>query len=205
MISEGRAARITRRDAIRSLGTIAGATLVVPFVPAPAWASHVGVMQAQTPAAPPSDPVAALRAQMGAVPIETIKLTDSLTMLSGPGGNVLVINGKDGKVLVDAFVQPAFANLKNLIDGMGSTPVKTLIDTHWHIDHADNNENFRKAGAAVVAHEKTKTRLSQSHDLLGMHFPASPAGARTCRPNSSFSAARRKRNILPLGHPASVG
>jgi glyoxylase-like metal-dependent hydrolase (beta-lactamase superfamily II) len=177
MTSTERVRQITRRDVLRRAGLIAGGAMVVPFVPVPSWASHAGLFQAQTPAAAPTDPVAAFRTQMGAVPIEATKLTDSLTMLSGPGGNVLVINGKDGKVVVDSFVQPAFANLKKLLDGMGSTPVKTLIDTHWHIDHADNNENFRTAGAAVVAHENTKTRLSQSHDLLGMHFPPSPAAA----------------------------
>ena len=177
MSSDERAGQVTRRELMRRAGVIAGGAAVVSFVPAPVWGSHFGVFQAQTPAAAPTDPLAAFRAQMGAIPIETTKLTDSLTMLSGPGGNVLVVNGKDGKVVVDSFLQPAFANLKKILDGMGTTPVKTLIDTHWHLDHADNNENFRKAGAAVVAHVNTRTRLTQSHDLLGMHFPAVPAGA----------------------------
>ena len=32
----------------------------------------------------------------------------NLTMLSGPGGNVVVSRGADGKVVVDTFVQPAW-------------------------------------------------------------------------------------------------
>ena len=55
--------------------------------------------------------------------------------------------------------------------------MKVLIDTHWHFDHADNNENFRKAGAAVLAHENTRKRMTETHDLLGMQFPPAPAGA----------------------------
>ena len=58
---------------------------------------------------------------------------------------------------------------------MGAAPVKLLIDTHWHFDHTDNNENFRKVGAAILAHANTKKRMSQTHDLLGMHFTPSPA------------------------------
>ena len=58
---------------------------------------------------------------------------------------------------------------------MGAAPVKLLIDTHWHFDHTDNNENFRKAGAAILAHANTKKRMSQTHDVLGMHFTPSPA------------------------------
>ena len=175
MSSEQRTGQMTRRDLLRRAGIVAGSAVVVPLFPQPSWAEHFGLFQAQAQA--PSDPLAALRAQMGAVPIQATKLTDSLTMLGGPGGNVLVINGADGKVVVDSFVQPAFDNLKKVLDGMGTTPTKTLIDTHWHVDHADNNENFRKAGAAVVAHENTRKRLTESHDLLGMHLPPSPAGA----------------------------
>ena len=43
---------------------------------------------------------------------------------------------------------------------MDGSPIKSLIDTHWHFDHADNNANFRKAGAGVIAHENTKKRLT---------------------------------------------
>ncbi|MBI3049537.1 MAG: MBL fold metallo-hydrolase [Acidobacteria bacterium] len=130
--------------------------------------------------APPADPVAAAaatRKQMAATPIEVTKLTDALTMLSGPGGNVVVLTGRDGKVVVDTFIQGAFAPLKQRLDAMGNAPILYVIDTHWHFDHADNNESFRKADAAIIAHENTRKRLSEPHDLLGMHFNPSPAGA----------------------------
>ena len=38
------------------------------------------------------------QAGMAAAPIQTTRLTDALSMLSGPGGNVVVLNGPDGKV-----------------------------------------------------------------------------------------------------------
>ena len=175
MISDERTGRLTRRDLLRRGGILAGGMIVVPLIPAPSWAGPFGFFQAQ--AQTPTDAVAAYRAKMGAIAVETTKLTDSLAMLSGPGGNVLVINGPDGKVVVDSFVLPAFPSLSKALDGIGPAPVKVLIDTHWHLDHADNNENFRKAGAAVVAHENTRKRLTETHDLLGMHFPPAPAGA----------------------------
>ena len=132
---------------------------------------------AQAAAAP--DQLAAARAGMAAAPIETTKLTDSLTMLSGPGGNIAVLNGPDGKVVVDTFVQGAWDRLKQSLDAIGVTPIKAAIDTHWHFDHADNNASFRAAGAAVIAHENTSKRMGQRHDFkaMGMVFPASPAEA----------------------------
>ncbi len=100
-------------------------------------------------------------------------------MLSGPGGNVVVLNGADGKLIGDTFVQPAWAHLKEALGNISKAPVKTAIDTHWHFDHSDNNASLRAAGATVVAHVNTKKRMSESHTLavMNMSFPASPAEA----------------------------
>jgi glyoxylase-like metal-dependent hydrolase (beta-lactamase superfamily II) len=128
-----------------------------------------------------------MRAQLTATPIERVKLSDTLTMLAGPGGNVVVMHGAEGKFVVDGFVTSVWTKLKEVLDGISKAPIAMLIDTHWHFDHADNNANFRKAGAAVLAHENTKTRLTQSHDLLGMHFDPAPADA---LPTQTFKDVR---------------
>ena len=60
---------------------------------------------------------------------------------------------------------------------LDSGKITLLIDTHWHFDHTDNNPNLRAAGAEILAHANTKTRLSEAHDLLGIHIPAAPAAA----------------------------
>ncbi len=138
------------------------------------------------PSPPPADPIAQMRATLGATPIETVKLTDNLVMLSGPGGNVAVLYGPDGKVVVDSFVQTAWEKLKQSLDALNNARVTSLIDTHWHFDHVDNNQKFRQAGAEIVAHENTKKRMSETHDLLGMHFTPAPAEA---LPTQTFGAA----------------
>jgi glyoxylase-like metal-dependent hydrolase (beta-lactamase superfamily II) len=190
----------TRREMLRAAGAVAGGALFARLMPGTLLAGAPRPMAyPQQAGAAPADPVAAMRAQMGATPLETIKLTDNLTMLSGPGGNVVVLNGPDGKVVVDSFVQTAWAKLKQALDGMGNTPVRFLIDTHWHFDHTDNNANFRTAGAQILAHENTRKRLSEPHDLLGMHFPPSPAGA---LPTQTFTATHR---LQPNGENLVLG
>jgi glyoxylase-like metal-dependent hydrolase (beta-lactamase superfamily II) len=164
---------ITRRELLRRsavLGSAALASCAVPASIAEAFA-----FARQQPGG--ADPLAAMRAQMAAAPIQTTRLTNMLTMLSGPGGNVLVWHGEEGKVVVDTFVQGAFPALKQRLDALGNAPVVAAVNTHWHFDHADNNESFRKLGAKLVAHENTKRRLSEPHDLLGMHFAPAPAAA----------------------------
>lgn len=136
-------------------------------------------MQAFAWQAAPADPVAALRAMLGAAPIQTSKLADNLTLLSGPGGNVVVLNGPDGKFVIDTFVAPAWPKLKEILDGMSSAPLKYVIDTHWHLDHTDNNAALHAAGATVLAHENTKERMAEPHEMvpMGLKVPASPQEA----------------------------
>jgi glyoxylase-like metal-dependent hydrolase (beta-lactamase superfamily II) len=170
----------SRRELL-ALAAASGGTLVARAAsPLTAWT------QAQAPAAP-ADAVAAMRAQMGAVPIATTPLVPGVVMLSGPGGNVVVQAGPDGKLAVDGFVQPAWPKLKAAIDAMGPGPIALLIDTHWHLDHTDNNANFHRAGAEVLAHDNTRRRLNEAHDLLGMHFEPVPPSA---RPTETFRTSK---------------
>jgi len=165
---------MTRRDLLRTAGVLGGGAVLAHLCPPSIVRAHALLQQA------PPDPLAAaaaFRAQMAAAPIEATRLTDTLTMLAGPGGNVAVLNGPDGKIVVDTFVQGAFAPLKQRLDAMGSAPILYAVDTHWHFDHADNNEGFRQANAAVVAHANTAKRLSETRGLLGMRFNPVPKGA----------------------------
>jgi glyoxylase-like metal-dependent hydrolase (beta-lactamase superfamily II) len=178
----------TRREMLRNSAGFAGSALVAQLFPAsPLSAGAAGLRQQAS--TPPTDSLAAMRAQMGSAPIRSQTLGENLTLLSGPGGNVVVFNGPDGKIVVDTFLMPAWPKLKETLDGLGNAPLKTVIDTHWHVDHTDNNANLHAAGATVLAHENTKTRMAQPHDsaLFGLHFPASPADA---LPQQTFSTSQ---------------
>jgi cyclase len=165
----------TRREWLRGAAVLTGGALAARFYPAAlARAAAPGFPQKSA-----ADQVAAMRAQFGGVPLTSQKLTDNLTLLMGPGGNVVVLNGADGKLLGDNFVQPAWPHLKDALAAIGNAPIKTAIDTHWHFDHSDNNASLRAAGATLVAHVNTKKRMSETHTLavLNMTFPPSPAEA----------------------------
>jgi glyoxylase-like metal-dependent hydrolase (beta-lactamase superfamily II) len=124
------------------------------------------------------DRLAAFRAQIGAVPIQTQQLGENLTLLLGPGGNVVVLHGADALVVVDTFVAPAWPKLQESLKSFGA-PVTFVINTHWHFDHTDNNAPLRAGGATVVAHENTKRRMRapQHIAILDLDFPPSPAAA----------------------------
>jgi glyoxylase-like metal-dependent hydrolase (beta-lactamase superfamily II) len=126
----------------------------------------------------PQDRLAAFRAQIGAIPIQSQPLGANLTLLSGPGGNVVVLHGAEGLIMVDTFVAPAWPKLDASLKSLGA-PIKFVINTHWHFDHTDNNGPLHAGGATVVAHENTKRRMSapQHIAILELDFPPSPAAA----------------------------
>lgn len=179
----------TRREMLRDSAAFAGSVLLAPLFPGRLLSAGVARLPQQAATAS-NDRMAAMRAQMGTTPIQSQPLAEHLTLLSGPGGNVVVLNGPDGKIVVDTFLLPAWPKLKAVLDGLGNAPLKTVIDTHWHFDHTDNNANLHAAGATVLAHENTRTRMAEPHDsaLLGLHIPASPAEA---LPQQTFSSTQK--------------
>jgi cyclase len=176
----------SRREMLRDSATLAGSAFLAHLFPAALLRASAASYAQQAPS--PADLLASMRAKFNAVPMGTQKLADNVTMFDGPGGSVVVLNGPDGKFIVDTFVAPAWPRLKEALDGLGNAPVKYVIDTHWHFDHTDNNAPLHAVGATVIAHENTKKRMSEAHDLpvlyrgpdgalSGLHFDPSPVGA----------------------------
>jgi len=176
----------SRRDILRGSVTLAGSAFLAHLFPATLLHASAAGYAPQSPS--PVDLLASMRAKFNDVPMETQKLADNVTMFDGPGGAVAVLNGPDGKFVVDTFVAPAWPRLKEALDALGNAPVQYVIDTHWHFDHTDNNAHLHAAGAIVLAHENTKKRMSEPHDLpvlyrgpdgalAGLHFDPSPAEA----------------------------
>jgi glyoxylase-like metal-dependent hydrolase (beta-lactamase superfamily II) len=173
----------SRRQMLRVSSTAAVSVFLTHLFPAALLRASAAGYAQQAPSS--ADLLADMRAKFNAVPMEKQKLADNITMFDGPGGAVTVLNGPDGKFVVDSFVAPAWPRLKEGIDGLGSAPVQYVIDTHWHFDHTDNNAHLHAAGATVLAHENTKKRMSEPHDLpvlyrgpdgalSGLHFDPSP-------------------------------
>jgi len=190
---------ITRREMLRRAGIISGSAAVAALTPE--WLLALSEVDGRAlQAKPQPDQLAQMRAGMAATPITSQSLGPNITMLAGPGGNVVVLNGADGKLVIDTFVQGAWTPLKAALDKLGNQRIATVIDTHWHFDHADNNESFRKAGAAIVAHDNTKKRLAEAHELLGAKFPPAPAAALPTQTFANMHKIDANGEQIVLGH-----
>jgi glyoxylase-like metal-dependent hydrolase (beta-lactamase superfamily II) len=103
----------------------------------------------------------------------------NISVLEGSGGNIAVLTGNDGKLLVDAGFAVSRPAISNALASINTDPIKQLINTHWHTDHTDGNAWLHAAGAHITAHENTRKRLLVDTRVEGWQwtFPAVPAGA----------------------------
>jgi glyoxylase-like metal-dependent hydrolase (beta-lactamase superfamily II) len=122
--------------------------------------------------------------------IETHPVRRNISVLEGSGGNIAVLTGKDGKLLIDAGFTVSKPRLTEALKKLSSDPITQLINTHWHTDHTDGNAWVHDAGAAITAHKNTKKHLSTSTRVEGWQwtFPPAPAGA---LPTTTFDDEHR--------------
>jgi glyoxylase-like metal-dependent hydrolase (beta-lactamase superfamily II) len=111
--------------------------------------------------------------------IETHTLRRNISVLEGSGGNIAVLTGKDGKLLIDSGFTVSQPRIAEALNRLSPDPITQLINTHWHIDHTDGNAWVHSAGAAITAHVNTRKHLSTSTRVKGWQytFPPAPAGA----------------------------
>ncbi len=175
----------TRRDALRALGILASGTALLPFGAAAVRAATADPAPAK-PLPPTSEPTgnAAIDhslATFEAMPVVTTKLSDTLALLAGPGGNMLVLAGPaaGGPILVDSGVHPCAHAVAKAAEAFAGKPVATVINTHWHFDHTGGNELFGRQGARIIAHEAVRARLGSDQfiDAFGFTFHPAPAAA----------------------------
>jgi glyoxylase-like metal-dependent hydrolase (beta-lactamase superfamily II) len=117
------------------------------------------------------------RATAATAKITTQKLRDNLSVLMGSGGNIIVLPGPQGKLLVDAGVSTSQPQITEALAAISADPVQHLVNTHWHWDHTDGNPWLHRAGATIIAHDKTRQRLSsaQTIKLFNAIFPPIPS------------------------------
>jgi len=134
--------------------------------------------QPATPSPPPNSLMQSMRAAGATTPIKTTKLTDTIFLLQGVGGNMVAQIGPDGKLLIDSSVATASRAIVQALGKLNGSPLKLLLNTHWHFDHTDGNAALHDAGAFIIAQENTRLRLStpQKMKLFNLDFPASPTG-----------------------------
>ncbi len=124
-------------------------------------------------------PVITIRNEAAKSPIKVTPLRGNIHVLEGSGGNIAVFAGPDGKLMVDAGIAVSQQKILTEMNKISAGPLKYLINSHWHFDHADGNKWVHDAGATIIAHEKTRENLSKTIRVEDWNytFPGTSGGA----------------------------
>src|SRR5688500_7868586 len=113
------------------------------------------------------------------VKIAPVKVAENLYFLKGSGGNIGVLIGKEGTLMIDDQYAPLSNKINGDIKTLSHHDIRVLVNKHIHDDHVDINENFKKMAATIVAHDMVRSRMSkeQVNQTNGNVTPPRPEDA----------------------------
>jgi len=94
------------------------------------------------------------------VEITATKLADHLYYLQGQGGQIGVLVGPDGILMVDTQFAPLTDRIVAAIRKMSNEPIKFALNTHEHGDHTGGNSNLAAMGVTVMVRDELRAALA---------------------------------------------
>ncbi|AYB31374.1 MBL fold metallo-hydrolase [Chryseolinea soli] len=95
------------------------------------------------------------------VRIRPVLVSNNLYMLKGSGGNIGVLIGNDGTLMIDDQFAPLSNKINGAIKTLSPGEIKFLINTHIHGDHTGGNDNFKKMGITILAQDQVRERMTR--------------------------------------------
>ena len=106
-------------------------------------------------------------AQDAAIELRTTEVVPGIYMIDSAndvfvGGNMGLITGEDGVILIDDGLETIGAPLLNAIREETGASVDFLLNTHYHGDHVGSNAALAAQGATILAHYNIRKRMAES-------------------------------------------
>jgi glyoxylase-like metal-dependent hydrolase (beta-lactamase superfamily II) len=108
-----------------------------------------------------AQPPPAAQQDFSAVKVVAHALARNVHYLEGRGGNIGVLIGGDGVVIIDDQFAPLTERIVAAIGTLTDEDVRFVINTHVHPDHTGGNANFAALGASIIAHDNVRVRMTR--------------------------------------------
>jgi glyoxylase-like metal-dependent hydrolase (beta-lactamase superfamily II) len=148
-------------------------------------------------------------AQQDVMVMRAERLSPGLAVISGfANGNILVLTGPDGTLLVDAQSARRVGLADSVLASLGAPPVRWVINTHYHADHTEGNALFRNRGAEIIGQEQLPVQMAKATAIAAWgdwhRTPADPASmpARTFHDTLSLNVNGQRVLVthIPSAH-----
>lgn len=101
-------------------------------------------------------------------------VSENLLMLQGKGGNIAVLSGEQGLLMIDDDYKDMAPALLDAIKPLGGVDrLVYLINTHWHGDHSGGNLTLGEH-ATIVAHDNVRARLLTTQEVKLFNMVSEP-------------------------------
>jgi cyclase len=125
-------------------------------------------------------------AQPAADGIAVNRLGERMAVVTGAGGNVVVLDAPGGLVLVDSGAAEHAERFLGVVrDEFGSDAIAALFNTHWHLDHTGGNDLIGARAGRIIANENTRLWMSTEFHVRWQDRTYTPR-APSAQPNDTF-------------------
>lgn len=114
----------------------------------------------------------------------------------GPDGNTVIFDAEDGFLVIDTGRHPGHSAAILDYASAQKKPIRTIVNTHWHLDHTTGNADIKAAfpDAAIYATRAIETALP-GFLARGMR----DAEAALAAPDAGFTPAQRAEIEREIG------
>jgi glyoxylase-like metal-dependent hydrolase (beta-lactamase superfamily II) len=107
---------------------------------------------------------------------ETRPVRPGVTLIvSHPDGNMLVVQGTSGTLLVDALATSMVERTDSVVRAVAGGPPRWVVNTHYHDDHIGANARFAEAGAETIAHRQVPVLAKRDTTIDDLRWDLNPA------------------------------
>ena len=97
------------------------------------------------------------------ISLNVTQVKNDIFMIEGLGagmGNIGVLITSNGIIMIDNSFEIIEEMITSSVKKISSKPIKFIINTHYHYDHADGNRTYGEKKIPIIAHHNVRKRHS---------------------------------------------
>jgi cyclase len=137
-------------------------------------------------------------------PVQDHDLGHGVHMLESFGGNIGVLAGDQGVLLVDAEWPQLHDKVIAAVSRISAKPIRYLVNTHWHWDHVGGDSLLARMGAVIFSSDETRAHIVDEQKAghpRGTPYMPDPAGIPVVTVTSDMKLHLAGQTVLIIHAP----